>query len=99
MKDVNAKIIKTDGTEEMVSIPLDRFWDDLPARLGWSSHYADTVKLSREEVMLVDDTALLVTPLPPINTKATGLYRSVCRPGTLSLIRGNVAIVNDSDFE
>lgn len=35
----------------------------------------------------------------PVNVEATKLYHAVCVPGTTHQIVGDVAIVNDSDFE
>jgi hypothetical protein len=38
-------------------------------------------------------------PRKPINEKATKLYWSVCKPGTIHQIAGDVAIVVDADFK
>lgn len=40
-----------------------------------------------------------VKPLKPVNPKATAIYHAVCVPGTTHQIVGDVAIVNDKDFE
>ncbi len=59
----------------------------------------DTVILDRKSqtVMLVDDTGMIDGK--PVNAKATELYHAVCKPGTIHAIHGDVAIVNDRDFE
>ena len=47
-------------------------------------------------VMMVDDTGMVDGK--PVNPKATELYHTRCKPGTLFSIHGDVAIVNDEDF-
>jgi hypothetical protein len=47
-------------------------------------------------VMLVDDTGMIDGK--PVNSKATELYHTRCKPGTIHAIHGDVAIVNDEDF-
>ena len=88
------KIIRVDGTEEMV--PRNPTIKDIYKAIGCEC--IDTVCLDREAqtVMMVDDTGLIDGK--PINRKATVLYRSVCRLGTFGEIAGDVAIVNDGDF-
>lgn len=58
----------------------------------------DTVTLDRENgiVMIVDDTGMIDGR--PVNPKATEMYHSICKPGTVHAIHGAVAIVNDEDF-
>lgn len=56
-----------------------------------------TVNLRDGRIMLVDDAGH--GKHLPINTSATRLYWSVCKPGTHWQIRGDVAIVNDVDFD
>lgn len=61
----------------------------------------DTVCLRKkngvaEIIMMVDDTGMI--DHKPVNSKATALYRSICRPGTVFAIHGDVVIVNDKDF-
>jgi hypothetical protein len=88
------KIIRTDGTEtDIEGKPTIR---DLYAAIGCTC--ADTVTLDHKKrtVMFVDDTGMIDGK--PVNGKATALYHSVCRPGTLHQIHGDVAIVNDRDF-
>jgi hypothetical protein len=63
----------------------------------------DSVTLRRDAVgnamvvMLCDDTGMIDGK--PANPKATELYHSVCKPGTLHQIHGDVAIVHDGDFK
>jgi hypothetical protein len=47
-------------------------------------------------VMMVDDTGMVDGK--PVNPKATELYHARCKPGCMSAIHGDVAIVNDEDF-
>lgn len=63
-----------------------------------NAHLFDTVILDRKQmvVMLVDDTGMCDGK--PVNHKATELYHSICKPGTIHCIHGDVAIVNDRDF-
>jgi hypothetical protein len=58
----------------------------------------DSVILDRvnEQIMMVDDTGMCDGK--PVNSKATALYHSICKPGTVHCIHGDVAIVNDGDF-
>jgi hypothetical protein len=37
-------------------------------------------------------------PRKPINAEATKIYHTVCRPGTMHQIAGDVAICRDKDF-
>lgn len=59
---------------------------------------ADTVTLDhkRQILMFVDDTGMI--DHKPVNPKATALYHTRCKPGTVWAIHGDVAIVNDKDF-
>jgi hypothetical protein len=59
----------------------------------------DTITLDPEnqQVMVVDDTGIIDGK--PVNPKATALYLSICKPGTQGSICGDVAIVNDLDFD
>jgi hypothetical protein len=87
-------IIRVDGSEEVVTgkPTLEKVY----AAIGCEC--IDTVLLDRasETLMMVDDTGMIDGR--PINAKATKLYHSVCRPGTVHSIHGDVAIVNDGDF-
>ena len=88
-------VIRTDGTEEpMEGKPtigkINRVLgvtclDSVPLR-----HGQDAI------VMMCDDTGMVDGK--PVNSKATELYHSRCKPGTLYSIHGDVAIVNDEDF-
>jgi hypothetical protein len=49
-----------------------------------------------EVVMMVDDTGMI--DRKPVNEKATALYHTRCKPGTVYAIHGDVAIVLDADF-
>lgn len=56
----------------------------------------DTVNLRDGRVMLVDDTGMVDGK--PRNEQATQLYWSVCKPGIVHPICGDVAIAMDEDF-
>jgi hypothetical protein len=94
------KIIRVDGTETIV-----KEHPQIKAiHRAIGCECLDTVVLTMnpvsglpDTVMMVDDTGMIDGK--PINAKATFLYHSVCRPGTPYSIHGDVAIVNDSDFE
>lgn len=88
------KIIRVDGTETLVKQkPTIR---TVTRDIGCDS--IDTVLLDRkaEIVMMVDDTGMI--DRKPVNPKATALYHSICKPGTVYAIHGDVAIVWDGDF-
>jgi hypothetical protein len=88
------RVIKVDGTETL--------FEEKPSiqkiyrAIGCDC--VDTVILDRnlQQIMMVDDTGMCDGK--PANPKATALYRSICKPGTLHSIHGDVAIVNDGDF-
>lgn len=106
------KIIRADGTEEMLGGPMTI--QALREAIGADA--VDFVELRHLgpplHVMAVDDNAwdcrvessgnrinvIPVSPLRPINAKATELYHANCVPGTTHQIAGDVAIVPDSDF-
>jgi hypothetical protein len=57
----------------------------------------DIVRLpQRKQIMLVDDNGY--AKALEINFKATSLYHSVCRPGTINPIVGDVVLVREEDF-
>ena len=93
------KIIRVDGTEEMIDHRAQL--DTIHGQIGCDC--IDTVILTKDpstgqplDVMIVDDTGMVTGK--PLNPKATDLYRGVCRAGTFGEIFGDVAIVNDEDF-
>jgi hypothetical protein len=93
------KIIRVDGTEEVIDHRAQL--DIIHGQIGCDC--IDTVILTRDpvtrlahDVMMVDDTGMIDGK--PVNLKATELYHSVCIPGTMAEIHGDVAIVNDEDF-
>lgn len=106
------KIIRTDGTEELLPGPLS--FEQIRERIGADS--LDFVSLKHLGnplwVMAVCDgawetvtqtrgnviTVIPVRPLMPINVKATDLYHADCQPGTTHPIAGDVAILLDGDF-
>lgn len=87
------KLIAVDGTETL--------FEEKPTIGGVQKAIGasclDTVIIDRRKmiVMMVDDTGMCDGK--PVNPKATALYRSICRLGTLGEICGDVAIVNDGD--
>jgi len=86
------KILRTDGTEEIINRKVP--WTELETILNCDCF--DTVNLHDGHVMLVDDNG--IADAKQINHKATDLYHGVCRPGTTFPIVGDVAIVWDEDF-
>lgn len=88
------KILRVDGSEEIIARkPSMRA---LAKEIGAES--IDTVTLDRhnQTIMIVDDTGMIDGK--PVNPKATELYHSICKPGTVWAIHGDVALVNDEDF-
>ena len=100
-------VIRVDGTEETFNIkPTIR---RVSQAIGAPS--LDTVRIGKnplngppETIMFVDDIGSgmsggqRVGKTKPVNIKATELYHSICRPGILGKIYGDVAICNDEDF-
>lgn len=85
---MRVEIIRTDGAIEFVEMPQG----EIEAAIG-----ADglcTVNLRQgNRIMICDDTGAVNGR--PVNAKATALYHSVCRPGTVWQIRGDVAIIRE----
>lgn len=88
-------IIAVDGTETIIQQKPEI--NRVCKAIG--CEYIDTITLKRSPriVMLVDDVGMI--DKKPVNPKATALYHSVCKPGTVWPICGNVAIVHDTDFQ
>lgn len=87
------RIIRVNGSEEL--LPSKLSMREICKRIGCDM--IDTVNLRRDDlVMLVDDTGMIDGK--PVNPKATKLYHSVCRAGTVHPICGDVAVVYDGDF-
>ncbi len=97
------KIIRVDGTETIVdkrpTIAVIADW------IGCES--LDFVRIGknpangpRQTTMAVDDigAGFEGSAPKPINPKATALYWSICVPGTVECIHGDVVIFNDEDF-
>ena len=88
-------IIRVDGTELLVKEkPTLRA---VQKAIGAES--VDTVcldKRTRTQIMIVDDTGMIDGKA--VNPKASELYHSICKPGTVFSIHGDVAICNDLDF-
>ena len=91
------RIIRVDGTEELVEEKPT--FDRVYKAIGCDC--VDTVILDKRtslptQIMMVDDTGMIDGK--PVNPKATSLYHSICKPGTIWAIHGDVAIVHDGDF-
>lgn len=93
---MNVKIIRTDGSIEVMEIARADAIGHISRLIGAPSGLVDTVNLRDGRVMLVDDTGALDGR--PVNKLATEHYRAVCKPGTRVPICGDVAIVLDADF-
>ena len=91
-------VLRSDGREEEVTLPVEADDYILPhiyKLIGCDC--IDTVRLPQHrQVMLVDDIGYAKEL--PVNTKATALYHSVCRPGTTAPIVGDVVLVREEDF-
>lgn len=86
------RIVRVDGTESVIaSTPT---LDDIYKAIGATT--VDTVTLGGEVIMIVDDEGMLADR--PVNAKATEIARSVRGPNCQP-IHGDVALVNDLDFE
>lgn len=85
-------LIKTTGEESVHEVTK---WDDMYVLAGCRTF--DSVNLRDGRVMMVDDVGMIENL--PVNPKATELYHSVCKPGTIHQIHGDVLIVQDADFE
>jgi hypothetical protein len=108
---MNITIIRTNGTEEQITVDRTSVMKKIHEVLG--AKYLDTVNLRDGRVMFVDDGGyetreeqvgenhikmVPVRALKPVNARATRLYHSVCVPGTTHQIVGDVVIVIDEDF-
>jgi hypothetical protein len=94
MNPATYKIIRVDGTETThEGKPTIR---EITRLIGCDGLDHVTIDRKRQTVMFVDDTGMI--DHKPVNPKATALYRSVCKPGTVHCIHGDVVIVNDGDF-
>jgi hypothetical protein len=88
------KIIHVDGSEEIIAKkPSMRA---LTQEIGAESIDPVTLDRRNQTIMIVDDTGMIDGK--PVNSKATELYRNICKPGTVWAIHGDVALVNDEDF-
>src|SRR5580700_10326343 len=88
------KVIRTDGTETVhEGKPSIR---EITRIIGCDTLDHVTIDRRRQTVMCVDDTGML--DHKPVNAKATALYHTVCKPGTVWQIHGDVVIVNDRNF-
>lgn len=86
-------IIRANGTVEPLEGPVTI--DQLNEALDDAIPF--TVDLRDGRVMLGDDNS---HPKGlPINEQATRLYHSVCKPGTTFVIRGDVVVTLESDFD
>lgn len=88
-------IIRVDGSEELVE--SKPFMRQIYKAIGADG--CDSVTLRHDSpaiVMIVDDTGMLDGK--PVNPKATELYHTRCKPGTMWGIHGDVAICVDEDF-
>lgn len=89
-------IIRVDGSETVVN--KTPTIEAITAAIG--ADCLDTVTLSHSQpiiVMFVDDTGEIDGE--PVNKRATAMYLALCEPGTTHQICGDVAIVNDADFD
>lgn len=92
---ITVEIIRISGKRETKQIPKDVVWKEIDAIIG--AQFLDHVNLRDGRMMWVDD--LGHDKQLPTNAIATELYWSVCRPGTLHRIVGDVVITNEADFE
>jgi len=105
-------LIRTDGSEELVSNAATL--EGIYAAIGAQLCDCVILDRDRQIVMMVDDEGYdtetvnhgngnfeikCIRPRKPVNKKATELYHLRCKPGTTHQIVGDVAIINDKDFE
>jgi len=94
IRKVTRKVLRANGTE--IPLPGPVSTAEIAAMLG--AELLDSVVLAdRLHVMLVDDAGHIKGL--PVNRFATMLYRQRARPGATHVIRGDVVIVPDSDYE
>ena len=93
---VPVKIIRVNGGREEHEVGRHIVMDWIRRMIG-APQALDTVNLRDGRVLIVDDTGLIDGR--PVNPIATGLYRSVCRPGSDGTIHGDVAVLIDADLE
>lgn len=109
---MNVTIIRTTGAQEQHQVAQVSAIAAIAKLIG--AGCTDTVNLRDGRVMLVDDYGYETETIDhgngrlelkctkarkPVNPAATKLYHAICRPGTTHEIVGDVAIVNDADFE
>lgn len=87
------EIIRCDGSSETREIDRHNVLEEIYKAIG--CQLIDAVNLRDGRVMLVDDTGLI--DRKPVNPRATELYHTVA--ATYMPICGDVALVNDADFE
>jgi Domain of unknown function (DUF3846) len=88
------RVIRVDGTESInAGKPSTR---EIQRIIGCDCLDTVTIDRRKQTVMFVDDTGMIDGK--PVNPKATALYHSPCKPGTVWSIHGDVVIVNDRDF-
>jgi hypothetical protein len=85
-------ILRADGSETQVMKRPNI--SAIQKELGYD--VLDTFNLRDGRVVLVSDTGMLDGL--PVNPKATALYHSICKPGTVFAIHGDAAVVYDDDF-
>lgn len=94
MKQQQYKVILVDGTETIhQGTPSIA---EIQVIIGCDG--LDTVTIDRRlnTVMFVDDTGMM--DRKPVNSKATAIYHSICKPGNPYSIHGHVVIVDDRGF-
>jgi len=90
-------VVRTDGTVE--HLDGKQSFSQVYAHIGNGCDCCDVVNLRQHGlVMLVDDTAAIKDPKPPVNETATALYHATCVPGTTWPIYGDVVIFPDADY-
>ena len=86
------KVIRTNGTETMHEGKPT--FEEVKRLIGCDCLDTVTVSRTRSRMkMYVDDSGMIDEK--PVNLKATALYHSVCRPGTVHQIHGDVVIVQE----
>ena len=89
-------VIRVNGTRETHTAPFRL--DDIGRQIGAACLDAIILTKRRNQadlVMVVDDTGMIYGK--PVNPEATRLYHEVRKPGTTYKIRGDVAILHDSE--
>ncbi len=87
-------LITTGGEERLVT--MKPFPATIRTLLGAECLDMLIIDFEHAQIMVIDDTGMLDGK--PINTRASEIYRSACKPGAKQSIHGDVVVANDEDL-